>query len=272
MTAHSPITAAAPRARGRLELSLRPGKGAVRIGRLYQGGCLRAWFPRRDVTEMVLTNTAGGITGGDHLSLTIDIGPGVEASATTQAAERIYRALPGAVGRVETRLTIAEGARFNWLPQETILFDGGALRRDLTVDLAPKARALIVEPIVFGRRAMGEVVRSAALSDRITLRRDRAPIYLDRIAMKGDIAAHLARPAVAGGGSAAAQVILADPGAEALLTPLRGLLGAGGGVSLLAPDLLTARLVAEDGFALRRHLIPLIRRMTGTDLPRPWMI
>ena len=45
-----------------------------------------------------------------------------------------------------------------------------------------------------------------------------------------------------------------------------------GGASLIGADLLALRLVAEDGFALRRGLIPILTRLTGSDLPKPWMI
>ena len=75
----------------------------------------------------MLINTAGGLTGGDRLDCALDAGPGAALTVTTQAAERVYRrARP--TRRVETRLTLGAGAGLDWLPQETILFDGGAAR------------------------------------------------------------------------------------------------------------------------------------------------
>ena len=69
---------------------------------------------------MVLTNTSGGVTGGDRFRTEISVSDGANVSVTTQAAERAYRAQPGQVGRVDTTLRIGAGCRLNWLPQETV--------------------------------------------------------------------------------------------------------------------------------------------------------
>lgn len=268
------LRAEQPRARGELRVSLRSGIRGTELADLRQAGSLRALFPRSPTLNrhVVLTNTSGGVTGGDRFRTGITAGPDTRVSLTTQAAERAYRAQPGQTGRVETRLTAEPGARINWLPQETILFDGCALARRLTAELAPGASALIVEPLVFGRAAMGETVTSGKLDDRIELRRDGRPLYLDRIWLAGDIAGHLARPGVADGARALATVIFADPAAEAMLDRLRALLPDTAGASLLHPDLLVARILAPDSFVLRQSLIPVIDLLHGDVLPRPWMI
>src|SRR6185369_416671 len=109
-------------------------------------------------------NTAGGVTGGDRLSFAVSVGPRASGVATTQAAERIYRRSDG-VARIDTTLTVAEGASLDWLPQETILFDRSALKRTLTADVHPTGRLLAVEAILLGRTAMGEQIRNATLAD-----------------------------------------------------------------------------------------------------------
>ena len=48
-------------------------------------------------------------------------------------------------------MTVDESSCLEWMPQETILFEGSALQRRLHVDLAPSSRFLMVEPLVFGR-------------------------------------------------------------------------------------------------------------------------
>jgi len=109
-----------------------------------------------------LVNTAGGITGGDTFDLEIDVRDGAKLTLTTQAAERAYRAQNGEIGRVTTRLSVQNDSSMHWLPQELILFDRCALQRRLEVALAPKARLLMVEPVVFGRAAMPETRLSRA--------------------------------------------------------------------------------------------------------------
>lgn len=274
MTALDTMITHAPRARGQVRLEVRASARGTTLAELHHAGSLRAVFPRGQGAAMpvVLTNTAGGVTGGDRFTIRATAGPGAALTLTTQAAERAYRAQPGQIGRINTRLTVDPGARLNWLPQETLLYAGCALDRRLTVDLAPGASALVVEPLLFGRLAMGETLTSGSLCDRIELRREGRLLFLDAITLDGDIAAHLGRPATAGGASALATLLFADAAAEAHLDPVRALLPATGGASLVAPDLLVVRLLAEDGFALRQTLCPLIERLSGTDLPRPWKL
>ncbi|OIQ32936.1 MAG: urease accessory protein [Alphaproteobacteria bacterium MedPE-SWcel] len=255
--------------------------GCVAIDGLHQAGALKLLFPRgRPPVEAVLVNTAGGITGGDRFTLEASAGRNSQLTLTTQAAERAYRAQPGQTGRVQTTLTVAAGARLNWLPQETILFQNCDFARRLRVDLAPDARLLLVEPLVFGRAAMGERLTSARFHDRIDLYRGPRRLYHDAIRLNGDIAATLAGPGTGGGLSAPsgalATLLLAAPEAEAALDWIRAALPSGGsavgGASLLAPDLLHLRLLAVDSFVLRQSLLPLLDRLTGGGLPRCWRL
>jgi len=263
-----------PRARGAVRL-VAGGRVRTAIRDLYQSGSLKLLFPRGPGRSLqaVAVNTAGGVTGGDRFSVEARVGDGARLTLTTQAAERAYKAAkdspPGIIGN---RLEVGDGARLDWLPQETILFQGCHLDRRLTLDLHGSAEALVVEPLVFGRLAMGEVLTSARLRDRIEVRRDGRLVYLDSIALGPDMAAQLARGALGAGARAVATVVLASPRAEAWLGDLRGFLPASAGASLVRDDILCARILASDGFALRSTLIPLLSRLSGEDIPRPWMI
>jgi len=145
-------------------------------------------------------------------------------SVTTQAAERIYRAVGPERGIVRTKLRAEKDAQLYWLPQETILFDGARLDRSLVVDLHKSAKFLMVEPLVFGRDASGETLKSGALLDRVSITSDGAPVYCDRIKLEGDIGGQLARRAVANGAGAAASIVLVDQSAQSMLTAVRDLL------------------------------------------------
>lgn len=266
-----------PRARGRAEIAVRDRNGVSVLADLHQSGSMRVLFPRPAAppTAMLL-NTAGGVTGGDAFEVIARADPGARLTLTTQAAERAYRAMPGTVARVENRLRAAAGARIDWLPQETILYDGCALHRRLRVDLAPGAEALIVETLVFGRAAHGERLTGAELHDRIDIARDGRLILADAIHLTGDIAAQMTHPARGGGAGAVATLILASDRAEGHLDPLRRLaaqnLGSCAGTSLLAPDMLVLRAVADDSFALRRVLLPVLDHLTGCALPICWRL
>jgi urease accessory protein len=234
---------------------------------------MKILFPRRasDVHGIVI-NTAGGITGGDRFQLDAHAGANTSLTLSTQAAERVYRAHPGQTGRVRTRLHVDAGARLNWVPQETILFEGSALDRRLSVDLDGDARLLMVEPLVFGRRAMGEDPHDIRFDDRIRISRNGDPIYRDGLHIWGDAAAQMDRPAIGNGARAMACVVFAAPEAEAHLTPVREIVGAMGGASLLSRDLLVVRLLATDAFDMRCVLLPLLDRLTDNALPQSWRL
>lgn len=277
MTAHSPIVPAPEfqRAFGMLNISAQRGPNDVtRLKNLRQQGSYRAVFPRpiHGNIEAVIVNTAGGITGGDTFSTSVTAHESADISITTQAAERIYRAPDANVGSIKTTLVAENGAQLYWLPQETILFNGARLQRRLDVQLHTSAKFLMVEPLVFGREASGETVRSASLDDRVSITLDHHQIYLDRIKLDGDIASHLARPAVANGARAMASVVLADPNAKSLLDPVRALLATTAGASLLTDTLLVVRVLAADSYALRCALFPILTLLTHNAVPKNWRL
>ena len=100
----------------------------------------------------------------------VSLAAGCRAVVTTQACEKIYRASSGSA-EVRNRIAVGEGGRLDWLPQETILFDGARLARRLEAELAPGAELLLVEATIFGRSARGETVRSGLFADRWRIRR-----------------------------------------------------------------------------------------------------
>lgn len=265
---------APPRARGAVRLSVKARDGRTVLDGLRVAGSLKLAFPRPVGTgfDAVLVNTAGGVTGGDRFTTEVAARAGTALTLTTQAAERAYRAQGPAPGRVSTRLAVADGARLAWLPQETILFDGADFARSLVAELEPGARLLLVEPVVFGRTLMGEELRRARFSDRVEIRRGGATLWFDATRLAGDVAATLDRPAVAAGARAAALVVYTAPDAEPMRDRLRALLPVTGGASLVAPELLVARIVAKDGYALRQTLVPALKLLNENAIPRPWML
>ncbi len=255
-------------------VATKPTARGTGLDALRQAGSLKCVFPRPVAKgiDAVLVNTAGGITGGDRFDVTATAGSGTALTLTTQAAERAYQASPGQQGLLQTGLTVEAGARLHWLPQETLLFQGCDLNRRLTADLAPDARLLLCEPVIFGRAAMGEVLTGARFRDRIEVRQDGKPLYLDAMTLSGDIAAHLSGKAIAGKAGAMASLVYVAPDAETRLTALRKLLPPSGGVSQPGPNHLVMRLLAPDGYALRKHLIPILTTLSRSVLPRCWMI
>lgn len=270
----SSVTARMQRAQGRASVSFRRRDDRTCLDRLFQEGCAKLRFPRPlgdEAPQAILINTAGGLTGGDRFGTEVDLAENAEACLTTQACERVYRST-GADAVVTNRLRLAAGARLAWLPQETILFDGGRLSRSLDVDLAQDAELVAVEAVLFGRQAMGETLRNGHLHDRWRIRRGGRLLFADDLRVEGDIAARLApQPAMAGCG-AVATVLFTGAAPERFLDAARSIIGPGGGASAWNGKLL-ARLVEETGLALRRRLEPLLTLlMGGRPLPKVWQL
>ena len=267
--------AAQPRSIGEVRVStLRDGCGIARLGDLRQSGALKLLFPRtqRTAIEAVLVNTAGGLTGGDRFRFSAEVGAGTSLTVTTQAAERAYRSQASEIAHVENRLSVAEGGRLNWLPQETILFEKSALQRRLRIDLSQGSRLLMVEPLVFGRAAMGETLRQVLFSDRIRITREGRPLYFDGVEIDGDANALMARPATGAGAGAMVNLVYVGPDAPAHLEAVRNELPVTGGASLREDDMLVLRALAPDSFLLRRALLPILDLLTDGGLPSVWRI
>ncbi|MEM9627343.1 MAG: urease accessory protein UreD [Pseudomonadota bacterium] len=229
---------------------------------LYQQGSAKARLPTTfdgGPPEAVLINLAGGLTGGDRLRQSANFEEGTHAIVTTQAAEKVYRASKGAApARITNSLTV-EAAVSEWLPQETIFFDGARLHRTFEAALTKDARLLACEATVFGRTAMGETVHHGYFRDDWRITVDGRLIFADGFCLDGAIQDQLDRPAIAAGGRALAVVLYVGLDSEDLITLAKGVLepfqaaGKRAAASRIG-DLIIARFIAADGLALRSML------------------
>jgi urease accessory protein len=266
-------TFAGNRAVGRIALTVEARAGATRRSRLREEGALRVRCPGPAAAELeaVLVNTAGGVAGGDRLTLDVTVGPGARLAVTTAAAEKIYRTLaPDAA--IGVKLTVEAAAALAWLPQETILFDRARLARTIDIEMAEDARLLLAESIVFGRTGMGEAVDEGAVLDRWRLRRGGRLVHAEAMRLEGAVAAKLAQRAAAAGGAAVATVLVV-PGDEATAGSVRALEHrVRGEVGVSAWNgFAVVRLCGADGAALRHDLVVLLTLLRAAPLPRLWL-
>ena len=125
VTTHGPLDKDLQRADGCGRLVLSGSENGTRIDDVYERSPIRIIFPRTGncaVREAVIINTAGGIAGGDRLELSVSALPDASIAVSSQAAEKVYRAL-NEPARIATKLKAHESARLAWLPQETIAFN-----------------------------------------------------------------------------------------------------------------------------------------------------
>ena len=258
---------------GAVRLVARTVEGGTEAHEVAEAGPLRLRFPRlaEDALEAILINTAGGIAGGDRLEIAIEAGEGSFVAVTSQAAEKIYRSI-GPAARITLSLAARARARLDWLPQETILFDRARVACTLDAEVAADARLTICESIVFGRTAMDERVRSGSWRDRWRIRRGGRLVFADALNLDGGIEKILARPAVARNAAAVATLVQVAPDAETRLDALRGSFASDIEAGASGYDgIVVARLIAADGFLLRRALLAALDALDCTP-PRAYTL
>ncbi len=268
------------RSRGAVSLRLGPGPGGGRLLELAQRSPGRALFPRAHggrAPEVVLLNTAGGLTGGDRLEVVAALEPDAAATLTSQAAEKLYRARDGDA-RVATTLRVGAGARLGWLPQETILFDGARLSRALDADVAPGGTLVAAEILVLGRIARGERVTRLSLIDRWMIRRDGRLVWADAFRCTGDTdPAALRAPSLLGDARALAMLVGVCDDVSGALAALRAVLVDDGGEGAsLVNGILVARRLDPDPTRLRARVAVWLGALAdagvGSGPPRAWSL
>ena len=145
----------------------------------------RPFYPEgRDVCHSVILHTAGGIVGGDRLSLNFQMQPQAHALITTAAAGKVYRS-NGLEAQQTIQIQVDTGACLEWLPQETIVFNGAIYRQDLRVELAPGASWLSWEITRFGRSARGEKFLQGEWRSHTEVWQQGHPLWIERLWLPG---------------------------------------------------------------------------------------
>lgn len=274
------------RTKGTGRISTKALAARTRIDRLYQEGAARIRVPdhpgRRDL-EAVIINTAGGVTGGDDLAWEASAGAGTHLTVTTQACEKIYKADQD-IANVSVNLEVAAGATLNWLPQETIFFDQARLRRTITATIDENAALLLVEPVIFGRRAMNETMRTGLWHDTWRIRHKGQLIHAENVRLSGEIAQTLDSMASLRGHTALATLALVGnhaegklDGARAVMSSVPGCVGGASCWTVADVSKLIVRIAATDGYTLRQALIPLINHLASSgeqkaSVPKIWSL
>lgn len=264
---HSGTIPSFQRAHGQAHGAFRIGGAHSGLADLHQQGSARLMLlpDRGAAAEAVFLNTSGGLTGGDTLAFSLELHPGARVLATTQTAERAYQSRTGAAQLTMTA-RVAAGARLDWLPQETILFQDSHLHRQTEIDLSGDAACLTCEGVVLGRAAMDEVVTRCRLRDHRMIRRNGLPVWAETLELTPDTLSP--RPVLLDGARAVGIVALVAPGAEDAGTMPQV---AGARIAASGWDgRMLVRIRAEGGLQLRRQMAAVIEKLSGRAMPRVW--
>jgi len=233
-------------------------------------------FPRAAggaLEEAVLMNTSGGIAGGDRLECDVTALANASIAITTQAAEKVYRAL-SEPACISTKLKACDSAKLAWLPQETIAFNWARLSRETEIDLSSGAELLALEWLVLGRAAHGEEMVGGHITDSWQVKKDGRMIWADSFRATDEIFPHLHRKALLSNCRAVGTLIYFGPDLDRRLEFLRdtapsvGCLCAATSVA----GLIIVRLAAEASSDLRLALRSLLRQFSRELGPGPFRV
>jgi urease accessory protein len=225
------------------------------------------------VEEGVLVNASGGVAGGDRLEFAIAALGNASAAITSQAAEKVYRALSEPT-RISTKLKVGEKAKLAWLPQETIVFNRARLSRETQIDLISGAELLALEWLVLGRTAHGEELVGGYINDSWRVRIDGRPSWADSFRVTDRMFQHLGSRALLSGSKAIGTLVCFGPHLNRRLEFLRDQAPSPGcqSAATLVGGLLVARFAADRPSDLRLALRSLLQELDRELGPGPFRV
>jgi urease accessory protein len=234
----------------------------------------RPFYPEGGACHVYIVHPPGGVVGGDHLHLDVQVEKGAHALITTPAATKFYRSSQQKQAVVQQELSITQGA-LEWLPQEAIYFDQSVVRTRTRVNLDSSSRFIGWELSCYGRRACEEQFDDGHIHQAFELWRDEQPLLLDRLQIMGGSLMQQASWGLSG--MSALGTLLAYPANGDDVTAVREC-----GVDALqlsctlVDEVLVCRCLSVDGLQLKQQLLKVWQclrpRIIGRDarLPRIW--
>lgn len=206
-----------------LHLRLAPVRGKTVITHRRHVGPLlvqRPFHPEGPVCHVYVLHPPGGVVAGDQLTLGIDSANGSAALLTTPAAGKFYRSA-GDRARQSISLRVAAGASLEWLPQETIFYQGARAESRVSIELETGARFIGWDVVALGRPAAGEGFSTGEVGLNFRIMQGATPIYLERTLLNPE--AFVAPWGLAG--HPAFGTLFATPSTAAQLEAVRELIG-----------------------------------------------
>lgn len=175
--------------RAELDLTFEYSNGLTRLMHRRHMGPLvvqRPFHPEADGSAHVyILHPPGGVAGGDQLNMTCHLGPNARTVLTTPGATKFYRCDQRS-SEQRVHIEVGAGGICEYLPQETILFDGAKASLKTRVTLAADSTYIGWDMFSFGRPASRELFRRGNARQRIEIVRDGRPIWFEQLNLKGE--------------------------------------------------------------------------------------
>jgi urease accessory protein len=135
-----------------------------------------------ELCHAIVVHPPGGIAGGDELSLHVKSEKDSSALLTTPGAAKWYRtAGPWA----KQKLVFAVDGDLEWLPRETIVFDGALAQLECEIRLGAAARYIGWEIVCLGRTGSGERFDKGEIRTETSVARNGRRLFFERGRIEG---------------------------------------------------------------------------------------
>ncbi|WP_216605677.1 urease accessory protein UreD [Acinetobacter indicus] len=165
-------------AENRTVLEHRKHHGPVRVQKML-------WPEKTGVCHAIIVHPPAGIAGGDHLTFQMSAEQAAHALVTTPGAGKWYKTnQKQAFQHID--ITVKDASIFEWLPQETMLFNGAHANSETRVVLEDAASFIGWDMLVLGRQARHETFTEGSYQNQFQLYRNNKLLITDRLSFSGN--------------------------------------------------------------------------------------
>ena len=242
------------------------------FSKFFQSGCCKILNPKNynEFKELVLINTAGGITCNDNIDINANINNS-KLSICTQAAEKIYAGI-GDTARVEININLNNSTMY-WLPKELILFDNSKLRRNININLSDNSNLIFCETTIFGRKAMSEKIKNISFSDQWKIYSNSSIKHFEAINIKGSTIDNFKNNYTFSNQSSLSTILIFGDivhQLESVLRKVKKNLGNHFCEMTKFDDKIIIRCLADDNYDLKKTLNFIMKNVINDKLPKSW--
>ena len=158
-------------------LAHRKHSGPVRVQKML-------WPEKTGVCHALIVHPPAGIAGGDHLSFEVQVDQAAHALVTTPGAGKWYRTNQKPAYQ-HIHLSVQQQGMLEWLPQETMLFNGALAHSETHIQLAESASFIGWDMLVLGRQARQEQFSEGCYHNQFHLWQNGKLLVADTLRFEG---------------------------------------------------------------------------------------
>lgn len=172
-----------------ISLSFLVRGGKTLLGPTAHQGPLRVqrpFYPEDDVCHIYLLHPPGGMAPGDNLSINLSLPDATQVLLTTPSAGKIYSSdTHRHAQRQSITAKVSASSCLEWLPQETIVFDGAEGELFTKITLEEDANVFGWDVVCLGRLASDDLFENGRCHQVIELWRNQKPLHIEHTRFNG---------------------------------------------------------------------------------------